>query len=159
MSEKPFENVAKTNFFYYSPQHREALARMVYAVKERKLGFLLLGEYGTGKTFMSKELQKECLGESFKFIFISNPRITPLEFIKEIYCQLDLSLDKTEQFTKLDYLRAITNKFQEYSRDDIYTIIIIDEAQSIEDTGFLEEIRLFLNIQKEEIFFTIIFFG
>ncbi|MCD6228247.1 MAG: AAA family ATPase [Candidatus Omnitrophica bacterium] len=128
---------------------------MIYAVRERKLGFLLLGRYGLGKTFLSKALEKECSDSNYKFISISNPRLTPLELVKEISYQLGV-VPVDQSWTKVDYLHKIKETLEKNYQGGFHTVIIIDEMQSIESNEVLEEIRLLFNLQKEVIFFTLI---
>ena len=56
LKEKPFENTPDPRFIYYSPEHEEALMRLLYAIRERKGGVILTGEYGSGKTIISRVL-------------------------------------------------------------------------------------------------------
>ncbi|MBU1998299.1 MAG: ATPase, partial [Candidatus Omnitrophica bacterium] len=56
LKEKPFENTPDPKFIYYSPNHEEALARLLYVVREHKGAVLLTGDYGSGKTLLSRVL-------------------------------------------------------------------------------------------------------
>jgi general secretion pathway protein A len=133
---------------------------MGYAIQQRKLGVFLTGEYGTGKTFLSRVLKRNFMEERYIFVFINNPRVSPLELIKEVNYQLDGKVDMSSQPTKMDYLRSIKNTLEDYNRKDIYVVMVIDEAQSIKEEDLLEEIRLLLNIQSEErVLFTLIMMG
>ena len=49
LRERPFSKTPDPRFLFLSHGHREALARMQYAVEERDL-VLLTGEIGCGKT-------------------------------------------------------------------------------------------------------------
>ena len=155
----PFENINDASFFYYSIKHREALARMNYAVRQKKLGVLLIGEYGTGKTFLSRVLKKVFSDDRYIFVFITNPRLNPLEFIKEVHYQLGAKLDVVSP-EKMDFLRSIQEGLEEYERKDMYVVIVVDEAQSIQRDDLLEEIRLLLNVQSEDsVLFTLVLLG
>ena len=61
LKEKPFENTPDPRFTYYSPKHKEALTRMTYAVKEEKGAAMLTGEYGSGKTLLSRIIIDELI--------------------------------------------------------------------------------------------------
>jgi len=50
LSENPFSMTPDPRFLYFTEAHREALAALVYGIKERKGFVALTGEAGTGKT-------------------------------------------------------------------------------------------------------------
>jgi general secretion pathway protein A len=66
LQEKPFENTPDPHFIYYSQRHEEALSRMLYAIRERKGAAILTGEYGSGKTLLSRVLLEELNMEKSK---------------------------------------------------------------------------------------------
>lgn len=160
LTKKPFENTTDTGFLYNSLGHQEAFSRMSYAVSEHKTGFFLSGEYGTGKTLLSKALIKECSDDKFRFVIISNPRVEPLEFIKEINYQFSGRTDTSQPLSKLEHLRSISEALNKNHKEGFYSVIIVDEAQSIEHDSLLEEIRLLFNIQRDDsMLFTLLLLG
>lgn len=133
---------------------------MTYAVQQRKLGVLLIGEYGTGKTFLSQVLKKMLPEDKFIFVFITNPRLNPVELTREIDTQLKRSSVLSTLSTKGEFLRSIEDHLSDYKTKGVHPVMIIDEAQSIESYDLLEEIRLLLNIQAEDApLFTLILLG
>ncbi|MCG8431909.1 MAG: AAA family ATPase [Candidatus Omnitrophica bacterium] len=158
LQEKPFENTPDPKFIYYSQQHKEALARLLYIVRERKGGTLLTGEYGSGKTLLSRvlwqELQQDHLYQS---VFVLNPRLSGIEFIQEILYQLsgtEAVPNKIELFHALHKILYANNSAGKHS------VIMIDEAQAIENREIFEELRLLLNFQLDNSFLlTIILLG
>jgi type II secretory pathway predicted ATPase ExeA len=50
----PFGNVPSRGIFYRSPQHEEALRRLLYVIEQRKGVAMLTGEVGCGKTTVIK---------------------------------------------------------------------------------------------------------
>ncbi len=160
LKKQPFENTNDPSFLYFSPKHKEALARMRYAIQQRKLGILLIGEYGTGKTYLSRALKKSLPEDTNRFIYITNPRISPLEFIMTIAHELCDELPVSENPSKTDLLRSIQEAAERYYEQGVYIAILVDEAQSIRSESLLEEIRLLLNVQSEEhSLFTLILLG
>lgn len=150
--EKPFENTPDPRFFYCSSKHEEALTRLLYAVQERKGAAMLSGEYGSGKTLLSRVIISKLLQQEdkYKFALVVNPAIPVLELLGEILYQL--GGDNANQNRKTDILRNINDILYNTASNNRHTIIIIDEAQAIADDTVFEELRLLLNFQLNERF-------
>jgi type II secretory pathway predicted ATPase ExeA len=160
LTKPPFENVNDPSFMYASSKHREALARIRYAVEQKKLGAMLLGHYGTGKTYSSRVLRRLCEGPHRTFIFFTNPRISPEEFLKEIFLQLGDDANVQLPSSKGELSRLVQNRLKDVHAQGRHVVVVVDEVQSIEDQGLLEEIRLLLNMQgDDENFFTLLLLG
>ncbi len=145
LKEKPFENTPDPHFMYYSRKHEEALMRLLYAIKEEKGAAMLTGEYGCGKTVLSRIIIDELIkNEIYEVALIIHPQLTPIEFIQEIIYQLD---NEAAEGTKPQLLHRLQNIVYKNFNDGKRTVILIDEAQIIKDEDTLEEIRLFLNFQ------------
>ena len=158
LKEKPFENTPDPRFIYYSQQHKEALARLIYVAHERKGAALLTGEYGSGKTLLSRvlwhELQQEHLYHS---VFILNPRLTGIEFIQEIAHQLS---GAEYPPNKIELFHALHKILYTNYNEGKHSVIMVDEAQAIQDKEIFEELRLLLNFQLDNAFLlTIILLG
>lgn len=158
LREKPFENTPDPRFIYYSQQHKEAVARMLYVVREHKGAALLTGEYGSGKTLLSRVLWHELQQENkFQSVFILNPRLSGLEFIQEIVHQLGAA---DAPSSKIDLFHALHKLLYAAYNMGKHCVIVIDEAQAIEDRNIFEEVRLLLNFQLDNAFLlTIILLG
>ena len=144
----PFENVPDPDFMYYSPEHEEALVRMLYAVKRMKGAALLTGEFGSGKTTLSRVFIQQLPEKEFDIGLITNPALNGLDFIKEVHYQL--GLDSTSN-SKTDLLVILNKHLLDNINKGRNTLLIIDEAQLIFGETF-EEIRLLLNFQKNDRF-------
>lgn len=148
--EKPFENTPDPRFIYYSQRHEEALSRMLYAVKEKKGAAMLTGEYGSGKTLLTRVLWQELQkGNHYQSVFILNPLLSGLEFIQEIVSQLSGTEAPPSKINLFHSLHKIL-----YSNFNAgkHTVMIIDEAQAISVNEIFEEIRLLLNFQLNDSF-------
>lgn len=159
LDSKPFENTPDPRFLYYSSKHEEALMRLLYATRENKQGAILTGDYGSGKTVLSRVLLQD-LGsdERFQTVLIVNPKIAKKELLKEILFQLGVHETSPIQ-DEVELLRLLEQKLKQYGQLKKRTVIIIDEAQILEEKE-LEEIRLLLNFQSQEDFLlTLILIG
>lgn len=145
LTEKPFDNTPDPRFMYYSKQHEEALAVLLYAIKEEKGAAMLTGEYGSGKTVLSRIIIDELMkNKAYEVALIIYPQLTPTQFMQEIIYQL-----KNEQAkgSKPQLLHLMQDLFYKNYQEDKKTIILIDEAQIIKSQETLDEIRLILNFQ------------
>jgi general secretion pathway protein A len=148
-AELPFENVPDPRFFYPSVDHQEALLRMFYAVNSRKGAAMLTGEVGCGKTVLSRTLIQDLPQDRYEVGVVANPSLTPVEFLREILYQLGV---ESSAGSKLDLLHALNDQVSKNLNAGRDTVVIIDEAQAIEDPETLEELRLLLNFQLNDRF-------
>lgn len=143
--EKPFENTPDPRFVFYSKKHDEALVRMMYAIKEEKGATMLSGEYGSGKTLLSRIIIDELIKNgTYEVALVTYPYLTSTQFLQELIYQLENISMKGNKPTLLHHLQdRFLKNFQEGKK----TIVIIDEAQIIKDRDTFEELRLLLNFQ------------
>ena len=157
LSEPPFDNSPNPKFFYLSPEHDEALVRMMYAVRQRKGCAMLTGEYGCGKTTLSRALIQRLEAERYEIGLLTNPSWNAVDFLREILYQLGV---ETEEQNKSDLLHRINELFYRNFQAGRDTVIIVDEAQLIEDDSVFEELRLLMNFQTDDRFLvTILLIG
>lgn len=145
LQERPFSKTPDPRFLFLSKCHREALARMQYAVEERDL-VLLTGEIGCGKTTLSRALM-DALDDSYKVVCLINPRLTPLEFLSSLARHLGVT--DPARF-KVDLLEQIGKVLFEYYESDITPVVVIDEAQLVPHKETFDEIRLLTNFQLDD---------
>jgi general secretion pathway protein A len=145
LRERPFSKTPDPRFLYLSRGHREALARMQYAVEERDL-VLLTGEIGCGKTTLSRALM-DALDDSFKVVCLINPRLTPLEFLSSLARHLGTA--EPARF-KVDLLDQIGKSLFGYYENGVTPVVVIDEAQLVPHKETFDEIRLLTNFQLDD---------
>ena len=126
--------------------HEEARARIFYGIKYDKGGVLFTGEVGTGKTTVTKVVEKRLLDRNINVGTITNPSLDSNDFLREILFQLGV---KTQATSKLDLIHNINDRFMANHKKGTKTVLIIDEAHLITDAHILEELRLLLNFQSE----------
>src|SRR5213595_450550 len=149
LSEPPFDNSPNPKFFYLSPEHEEALVRLVYTVRHRKGCGMLTGEYGCGKTTLSWALIQRVEAERYEIGLLTNPSWTATDFVREVLYQLGIDSQGT---TKTDLLHQLNDVFFRNFQAGRDSVVIVDEAQLIDDDAVFEELRLLLNFQTDERF-------
>ena len=156
LGEPPFDNAPNPKFFYLSPEHDEALMRLVYAVRHRKGCGMLTGEYGCGKTTLSRALIHRLVAERYEIGLLTNPGATAADFLREVLYQLGVDVKDSARADLLHRLTDVCVRHFQGGRD---TVIIVDEAQLVDD-AVLEEVRLLTNLQTDERFLaTVILIG
>lgn len=149
LTEPPFDNSPNPRFFYLSPEHEEALVRLVYTVRHRKGCGMLTGEYGCGKTTLSRALIQRLEAERYEIGLLTNPRWDAVDFLREVLYQLGV---ETTERTKPELLHMLHDLFFRNFRDGRDTVVIVDEAQLLEDASLFEELRLLMNFQTDDRF-------
>jgi type II secretory pathway predicted ATPase ExeA len=143
-SERPFSKTPDPRFLFLGRMHREALARLAYAVEERDF-VMLTGGIGCGKTTLSRALMDE-LDESYRLLPFINPRLAPAEFLRLLALRLNIA--EPSRF-KADLLEQIGSELFRLYQQGLCPVLIIDEAQMISKETF-DEIRLLTNFQLDD---------
>lgn len=147
LSRQPFSIAPNPRFLYMSPQHREALAILLYGVRTSDGFVQLTGEVGTGKTTICRCLIEQ-LPQAVDIALILNPRVTALELVGSLCDELKIDYPKTTTSLKvlIDALNAYLLDNHAAGRR---TVLIIDEAQCL-STEALEQVRLLTNLETSD---------
>lgn len=158
LKEKPFELTPDQRFIYLSKAHEEALMRLCYTVIESKGAMLLTGNYGCGKTVLSRVILNELIGPKFEIALITNPNFTSIELLEEIVYQFGGG--RKERESKVNLMRALNDILYENVMNNKDSILVIDEAQAIKDFDTFDDLRMLLNLQRNNKFLmTLILIG
>ena len=113
---------------------------------------MLSGEYGSGKTLLSRVVMAKLLNEDdrYKVALILNPAIPKKDLLAEIVYQFGQEITKGD--SKSILLRKLNDILYRNMNDKKHSVIIIDEAQAIKDESTFDELRLLLNFQLNEMF-------
>jgi general secretion pathway protein A len=143
LNEKPFSITPDPRYLYLTRRHAEALAHLIYGIKESGGFIQLTGEVGTGKTTLIRSLLEQ-LPEKVKIAVILNPNLTTREFLETICRELHILLPpKASRSTLIDML----NKFLLRAHSEgTRVVLIVDEAQTL-DVELLEQVRLLTNLE------------
>jgi len=142
LRERPFEITPDPRFLYLSENHREGLAHLQYAVKERRGFTVITGEVGTGKTTLVQTLLSRLDGTT-RTAYLFNPKMGPNDFLQYI-CE-DLGV-KGSIRTKREAISELHKFLLECYRRNENVVLIVDEAQNL-DRQLLEEVRLLTNLE------------
>ena len=141
---EPFALVSDPRLFYYSESHCEAIAHVLYGIRERKGVMLLIGETGTGKSTLLSTTLELLGGSTVVPAVISNPLIgNAEELLETILREWKLSGFRTSTVEMFDVLKRFLT--QQVSRAKV-PVLVVDEAQMLSDT-ILEQLRLLSNIE------------
>ena len=143
-SEKPFHVTADPAFLFPSRHHQEAMAHLIYGIRER-LGFIMItGEVGTGKTTLAKTLVNRLEGP-VRTALILNPTFSGIQLLQAILRDWDTqtpyaNTDKGELLVSIE--RVLLDQAESCGN----TVLIIDEAQAL-SASTLEQVRLLSNVE------------
>jgi general secretion pathway protein A len=142
LRERPFSATPDPRFLYLTARHREAMAQLVYGVREG-LGFTMLtGEVGTGKTTLLHSLLRQLdAGTAASYVFNST---LSFDGLLE-YVVADLAI-ATPAASHAQRLLALNNFLLERHRAGLNTVLILDEAQHL-SAATLEQVRLLSNFE------------
>ena len=144
LSEKPFSITPDPRYLYMSERHAEALAHLIYGVKESGGFIQLTGEVGTGKTTLVRSLLQQ-LPDFADVAVVLNSQLSRAEFLSSICEELHVPLP--EQRNSIKALTDVLNVFllKNHSQGR-RTILIVDEAQNLR-VEVLEQVRLLTNLE------------
>ncbi len=142
LKEKPFNNTPDPRFLYFSKQHKEALAQLIYGIKERKGFVVLSGEVGTGKTTILRALLKQ-LDPKSRVAYVFSTQLSATEFLKYVCHDFGLHVNGD---LKVDYMTQLLDFLVKSHFEGKTTTLIVDEAQNL-DISLFEEIRMLTNYE------------
>ncbi len=148
LKEAPFNLTPDPQFIYLGENHREALAQLIYGVREKKGFVVLTGEVGTGKTTIIRCFLETLVNgnNNTKAAFLFNPKLSVNDFIQYILKDLDLPIQGT---SKGEYLSILNEYLIDAYQKGEKVVLIVDEAQGLSPV-LLEEIRLLSNLETSK---------
>jgi len=142
LREAPFAPTPDPKFLFQSPRHREALAQLIYGVRERKGFIVLTGEIGTGKTTLLRTLL-ERLDATTPVAYVHNSALD-IEGLLEYILQ-DWGVKSVAQ-THAQRLFELNEFLIDQHKKGSSPVLVIDEAQNL-SVPTLEAVRLLSNFE------------
>lgn len=146
-SEKPFDVTPQPRFLYLSSAHREALASLLYGIRERRGFITLVGEVGTGKTTVLHAMLDQ-LDEKTKVAVIVNPDLRFIDMLALILDELGLSKPQ-EKISKVKALHRLNQFAIRQLAQNGNVVLMVDEGQHLSSNA-LENLRLLSNLESRE---------
>jgi len=140
----PFSRSIKTENLYMPPELDEVLNRLNY-VAERQLFAVVTGDCGTGKTTLLRKFSRELDPNRYKFLYISDSKLTPRNFYRCLLEQLGFQAKynrgdaKRQLHSEIEIMKAVRG---------IQPVCVCDECHLM-NREMLEEIRFLLNVKLD----------
>jgi type II secretory pathway predicted ATPase ExeA len=141
----PFDQLPDPDFLYLTEQHKEALARMQFALAINDSFAIITGEVGSGKTTLVRKLLSD-FAEECRPVFITHTRLNDIELLQMILIELGVKPYKMGKIQLLKKLHQIVDSERDKGRR---IVLVVDEAQNF-SAPLLEELRLLTCMDSEK---------
>ncbi|MFQ5458658.1 MAG: ExeA family protein, partial [Myxococcota bacterium] len=142
--ERPFNLTPDPKYLFLSGRHREALAHLLYGIRQRSGFILLTGEVGTGKTTLCRALL-HALDADTEVALIFNPSLSAEELLQAINREFGLPGQSQSRKALVDELNGHLLARRRTGKN---LVLLVDEAQNL-SAPVLEELRLLSNLETE----------
>lgn len=146
-SSEPFSIAPDPRFLFLSARHEEALAHLLYGLREGGGFVALTGEVGTGKTTLSNCLMEQ-LPDNVNLALVLNPKLSSLELISTLCDELGIQYPENNTSIKI-VVDALNHFLLDAHARGRRTIVLIDEAQNL-NLDVLEQVRLLTNLETKQ---------
>ena len=138
----PFTKEIPVDCIFPSEQHQELIARLSYAIENRYFS-MVTGDIGAGKSTAIRSLIQSMDPSKFRFVYLSESRMSPRIFYQEVLYQLD---------TEPGFLQATAKRrfVDFYQKHHVLPVIIIDESQEL-STAMINELRFVINFDMDSL--------
>ena len=126
LTETPFRGGFDPRFFFESPTHEEALARLHFLVEERQRVGLLLGEPGTGKSMLLEMFARHLRRGGSQVANISLHGIDLREFLWLVAAELGLNPNGRDDVFRL--WRGVLDRLAENRYQQLDTVLMFDDV-------------------------------
>jgi len=126
LRESPFRSCLDPRFFFQSPTHEEALARLHFLVEERRRLGLLLGETGSGKSLTLEVFARELRRQGKQLANLNLLGVDQHELLWLLAAELGANPDRSDDTFRL--WRCVTDRLKENRYQQLDTVFLLDDA-------------------------------
>jgi len=146
LREQPFSNTPDPRFFFEVDQHADVMARLMHAVNTMKGLAVVIGDVGTGKTTLARRMLDQLDDDHYEsaLLVIIHSAITPEWLMRKIASQIGVEGVAEE---KVAMLSQIYQRLIELHQLGKKVVVLIDEANMLQQQELMEELRGFLNLE------------
>jgi len=141
-SRMPFGEDADREVLFPSETHKEALASVLYGIRERKGYIVVIGERGMGKTHLARQAMGR-LDEGVQAVLISDAHDRYYMLLKELTGKLGI---RTAESSKGPLLHALYEYLIRCLEKGGNVVLFLDDAHRMKDE-IVEELRLMSNLE------------
>ena len=145
LNEKPFSITPDPRYLFLSERHAEAMAHLLYGIKEAGGFIQLTGEVGTGKTTIVRSLLAQ-IPENAEIALILNPRMTAPEFLLTLCEELGIGVPDSAAGSLKDLVDILNDYLLRAHAAGRRVVLVVDEAQNLAP-DVLEQVRLLTNLE------------
>ena len=145
LNEKPFAITPDPRYLYLSERHAEALAHLLYGIKEAGGFVQLTGEVGTGKTTIIRSLLAQT-PKNAEIALILNPRMTAPEFLLTLCEEIGIGVPDDAVGSGKDLVDILNDYLLRAHGGGRRVVLVVDEAQNLAPE-VLEQVRLLTNLE------------
>jgi type II secretory pathway predicted ATPase ExeA len=144
--EQPFSNTPDPRFYFETAQQSDVIKRLMYAIDSMKGLAVVIGDLGTGKTTVARRLYEGLDNSAYEaaLLVVIHSSVTPEWLLRKIGLQLGLESTSEE---KVVLLGEILRRLEQIHADGKKAVVIIDEANMLQDKAIMEELRGLLNLE------------
>jgi general secretion pathway protein A len=161
LKETAFNLTPDPAFLFLNKRSKDALDLILYGIERREGFALIIGDIGTGKTTLCWALLERLEKKNIRTALIQNPMLSETDILKSILQDLGVRPEQEEAgaaslevfdtswmdgMTKKQLLDRLNMFLAQRAEENIFTVLIVDEAQNISLT-LLEQLRLLSNLE------------
>ncbi|MBN1855231.1 MAG: AAA family ATPase [Pirellulales bacterium] len=146
LESQPFGPTLDRRFYYPSETHQGAVLKLRYAVESGAAAAVLAGRSGMGKTLLVSLLREQLPESTSPIIHVVFPQMSRRDLLVYLAEQFRAPAANPPRHTVEESIRRIELVFRENARIGRHAVIVVDEADLLDEGETLETLRLLINI-------------